>query len=217
MSYRLGLFSIFTFLLIELASMFSLTPSLAFAPAHASACTDLSSTTEIRLGSQVLHVPNTYLSNPRLRTTSSGLWIGLLLPDFLPASCNEEEFLEPGWHDQLTILLDLSHGLRPNTDQVKEMLQWGHVDEKNFKVASNGCREYQGNMTTAHELYACGHDDDLLVKCKAIIPVPFPSCSVFRKVDEQIIVVYTYSYQFIDKAQEIDHRVMEIISSLKKL
>ena len=184
-SYSIGARPRFVIKTAALAALFF------FPQVSHSACLDRNARITVRLGDETLSVPDAYLSGPQPKTTASGLWLGLLLTDLIPASCDRAEFLQRGWHNQLSLLLEANQHLRPNSVQIEEMLRWAHLSRQDYVTAQNGCREYKGDMTTAAELYVCGLGDEWIIKCKDGVPVPFSSCNVYRQFYKDIIAVNT--------------------------
>ena len=145
----------------------------------------------------------------------SALSLMLSLPDLTPIAPHSTR--NPGWNDLITLLFE--HGPRASDYEsqlafVTNMPPGAHTPSQ---PTSNGCDLYRTPLFDPGNVYVCPIPaGKLVVSCSrstGAVVIPYPSCTVFENISDDLSLIYTYGVEHVDDAALIDHRVRALVSS----
>ena len=144
----------------------------------------------------------------------SALTLMLFLPDLSPAAEHLEEMKRPGWHDQMTLLIEHGpHVIDPDA-QVAWMTNFPRGVHTLPEPAANGCEVYRTPLMMPGDVFVCPEDGSkLVISCDRKSDIPYPACTGHERIREDLTLVFAYSIKYAGDASSIDQRVKALIAS----
>ena len=93
----------------------------------------------------------------------SALTLMLFLPDLSPAAEHLEEMKRPGWHDQMTLLIEHGPHVTDPDAQIAWMTNFPRGVHTLPEAAANGCEIYRTPLMMPGDVFVCPEDGSKLV------------------------------------------------------
>ncbi len=135
-----------------------------------------------------------------------------LLPDFQPRTAlNAAQFDEPGWHDQIRMLIEYK-GITV-TGKQRMMNIYKFADNKDVRDAEYGLH-YFSQFGGRLQLLFDGRFDNptFFIECKAPETVKSPSCERAITIAAETTVTYTYARSHLEHAANIESRLIDFLN-----
>jgi hypothetical protein len=175
----------------------------------------------VQFGPARYKIPRNYLAGVtqgRDATSYASFTVQVLLPDFVPRTNeNSAQFDVVGRHNKFRALFE--YGRHPKTpDEILDSyLKNAGMTKDEFRLIGSGYKLYENAKMWSREIYTketknglffflCGTKKD---------GTPFPSCTVNEALGENVGVIYHFSRDYLDEAEDIDLKLHALLQSFK--
>ncbi len=146
---------------------------------------------------------------------AAALSMELLLPNLEPrTAANREEFTKLGWNRKVRILLQSPSRFMPLHSYIYGNEFGPALLRDTHEVASEvpGFRKFANNYD-ARIYVAIGRD--FFMRCQGVGYGPSPSCETVDTIWNAVEIKYSYSIDFVNRAEEFDIAIRKLLFGLK--
>jgi hypothetical protein len=178
-------------------------------------------TVSVQFGSTLYKIPRDYLAgvtHARGVNSYAAFTIEVLLPELSPrTSENAPQFDAVGWHNKISALFE--YGRHPRTPEavLESYLKGIGMSKDDFQSVGSGYKLYQSPKFARREIYAKEMGNALLFFICGTTTggTPFPSCTVNEAFEENVGVIYHFSRDYLNQAEEIDQKLHALLKSFE--
>jgi hypothetical protein len=114
--------------------------------------------------------------------------------------------------------VNVEYGVHYDPEEVviNRMIGLEKMSKDSYAVTNSGFKLYKfGSNGISPELYvkAIGGDVKFHFICNTIERVPYPSCTVFSNIDENLHIQYYFPRKYIDTAYEEYIKIINLVNS----